>query len=315
MVLSSPPVPPGRTPDAAFRDAIVRFEGAPILSAGRIVGRTYWQELTRDLGNWVTLPDGTRRKLGTMYGVTPAALATHLNRPVQSITRDEMRALTLDTAVAIGLANFFRAPGLDRLPWSPLVEAVADFGWGSGPQRAIRVLQRCAGAVEDGVIGPATVAAVTAWIERAGLAAATDALADARIAFYRAIPAHISNDGKFTPVWIARAQWFRPANAAWWWHDATPSPTPAVPDAAKATLPEAPKPAPQRLAEVAAEGDRAQKLIQIGGLIGTGTAGAASLLQAVPPWASGILVLVAGGLLVWGAYTARHALRRILAAL
>ena len=34
-----------------------------------------YQSYADDAGNWVVLPDGTRRKVGTMRGVTPAALA------------------------------------------------------------------------------------------------------------------------------------------------------------------------------------------------------------------------------------------------
>lgn len=303
---------PARRPEQAFREAILRFEGAPVLRSGRVIGKTYWQSLDRDVGNWVIRPDGRRVKLGTMYGVTPGALATFLNIDAHTLTLDRMRAITLDEAVEIALSNFYRGPGFDRLPWSPLVEAACDFGWGSGPARAVKSLQRCAGAVADGVIGPATVAAVAAWTESVGWAAATDALAEARIAFYREIPARVSNDGKFTPVWIERAQWFRPANSAWWWLG--PSGPVVAPESAEAPR-EAPKPATEPPAKIVAEGDRAQKLLQIGGLIGTGAAGTATLLQAVPPWASGFLVLIAGGLLAWGAWQARHALRRVLTSL
>jgi len=282
-----------RTPEQAFYDAIERFEGVPLRNGSKL----YWQTLARDVGNWVTDPAGRRIKLGTMYGVTPGALATFLNVPAHTITLDRMKAVTLDEAVQIGLANFYRGPGWDRLPWCPAIEAAVDFGWGSGPARAIAVVQRLAGAVPDGTIGPATVDAVRAWLARGG-DAATEALADARVAFYRAIPAHVSNDGKFTAVWIPRANWFRPGNRVWMQHwkplpgvagrletaewPGTPVDAPPIPS---------PKPAPPKPEEAARAEAETQKMVQIGAVTGGAATGLAAVFQAIPGWAAGVAVI------------------------
>src|SRR5690606_26929880 len=127
-----------------------------------------WQAMPEDAGNWVALPGGGRRLVGTMRGVTPAAFARWRGLQPWQVDAGRMKAeITLDVAVTIGLEHYYRQPGFDRLEWSPLVEIAVDIGWGSGPVRGIRMLQVLVGAEPDGIIGPRTEAAYAAAIGRA----------------------------------------------------------------------------------------------------------------------------------------------------
>jgi len=71
----------------------------------------------------------------------------------------------------------------DELP-SGVDYAVFDFAVNSGPTRAIRYLQRAVGVSDDGMIGPATLAAVNAKPAQTLI----DAISDARLAFLEQLP-------------------------------------------------------------------------------------------------------------------------------
>lgn len=329
-----------RTPQEAFRDNILAFEGAPRRDGSKF----YYQALATDVGNIIHLPDGSifrgpnvgRVKaaaqrgafvVGTNYGVTPGAYAAFRGMRVEDVTVEDMKNLDLAVATEIGVRNYFVAPGFDRLPWGPVVEAVADFGWGSGPQTAIRVLQRIVGAVPDGVLGAKTVAAFLDWFAKVPVDQAVNIFADARVAFYRAIPPTVSNKGKFTPGWVARANYFRPTNAAWWggWIDGAPVPAAehgaaeAVPKAGQAeppaprapVLPELPEgywrnPDTGNLERLPGTSSTIEQGANQGTIVAAGTAatgaasGLATLFKVVPPWAAGgaLLLVAAAGVAI-----------------
>ena len=96
----------------------------------------------------------------TKYGVTHKTLAAH--RGVASVTPDQVKALTLTEAEDIYRKGYWTQSGGDLLP-AGLDYAAFDFGVNSGPARAVKVLQRTVGVVEDGNAGPATLAAVKAY--------------------------------------------------------------------------------------------------------------------------------------------------------
>lgn len=94
----------------------------------------------------------------TNRGITIGTLSNWLGRPA---TKQEVRDLTAETAAAIYHARYWLpvrgdalGPGLDL--------AVFDYAVNSGPQRAVRDLQAVLGVAQDGVIGPVTLAAVSA---------------------------------------------------------------------------------------------------------------------------------------------------------
>lgn len=70
-----------------------------------------------------------------------------------------MQAMPLQVAQAIYRRRYWDAIRADALP-IPLRFPLFDAAVNSGPGRAVRWLQRAAGVVADGVIGPVTLAAV-----------------------------------------------------------------------------------------------------------------------------------------------------------
>lgn len=166
-----------------------------------------YQSYASDSGNWVTRPDGTRIKIGTMRGVTPAALAQHRGIEPWTLTPADMQAVTRDEAVEIGLVHYYREPGLDRLLWEPATAALLDFGWMSGPRQAVLSLQRLVGVMADGDIGPLTVTAYAAWESRLGPLGALEAVHDMRASFYRHLAEINPANGQFVQGWLNRADW------------------------------------------------------------------------------------------------------------
>lgn len=90
----------------------------------------------------------------TMWGVTERVARAH------GFTGD-MRALTRDEAKRIYRADYWAPVRADELP--PQVRYdVFDGAVNSGVKQSVKWLQRAAGATDDGVIGPKTLAAVHA---------------------------------------------------------------------------------------------------------------------------------------------------------
>ena len=204
------------TPHESFMDSIGRFEGE-------------WQDDPNDSGNWVNCPNG-RNLIGTMRGVTPAALARYLGIDACTLTPENMRhKVTLDVAARIGMKLYYEGPGFDDLEWSPLVWIAVDIGWGSGPIRGIKMLQELIGATVDGNIGPQTQAAYAKFIHDHNIAGACNTLALARRNFYLRISEPGSANHKFRRGWLRRADYYTtPGNGEtdpWWprWEGWKPS--------------------------------------------------------------------------------------------
>ena len=71
----------------------------------------------------------------------------------------DLAVATKDELSALLRVRFWNPLQADRLP--PGVDLLAwDFGFMSGPPRSARLLQELVGVVQDGAIGPATLAAV-----------------------------------------------------------------------------------------------------------------------------------------------------------
>lgn len=192
-----------RTPMDGFMEAIQTWEGG-------------FQQLEQDAGNWVRLPDGSRRLIGTNLGVTPAALAKHRGVAAHEITVDDIGELELAEAAEIGLTHYYREVGYDRLPWVPVTEVWVDIGWGSGPRTSIKNLQRMIGTGDDGVIGPFTIAAFEEWVEGNGHREVVEQTAVWRQDFYRDIVRRRPQNEIFLQGWLNRADWYTPSNEEWW---------------------------------------------------------------------------------------------------
>jgi lysozyme family protein len=131
----------------------------------------------------------------TNLGVTRRVWEAWTHQPASEA---DMRALTSAAVAPLYRAQYWNAVVGDQLP-SGIDLCVFDFAVNGGVSRAARTLQACVGAVQDGHIGPATLAAV------AGHAGLIDAYQNAREAFYRGLPtfAHFGNG------WTARTERIR----------------------------------------------------------------------------------------------------------
>jgi lysozyme family protein len=128
----------------------------------------------------------------TNLGITAATLAQARGHPVSAA---DVAALTRAEAAAIYRRLFWNPARSDDLP-AGLDHAVFDLAVNSGPGRAARLLQRVLAVAEDGVIGPATLAAA----QRAEPRQAIRALQRERLAFLK----RLSTWPAFGRGWQAR---------------------------------------------------------------------------------------------------------------
>lgn len=96
----------------------------------------------------------------TKYGITHKTLAAH--RGVPKVSAEQVKALTLAEAAEIYRQGYWTQSGGDLLP-KGLDYAVFNSGVMSGPARAVKILQRVVGVVEDGNAGLQTLKAVEAY--------------------------------------------------------------------------------------------------------------------------------------------------------
>ena len=96
----------------------------------------------------------------TSWGVTLATYtAWRIDHGHPAPTVADLAAATKDELAALLRVRFWNPIQADHLP--PGVDLLAwDFGFMSGPPRSAKLLQELVGVVQDGAIGPATLAAV-----------------------------------------------------------------------------------------------------------------------------------------------------------
>ncbi|MBP7340452.1 glycosyl hydrolase 108 family protein [Niveispirillum sp.] len=93
----------------------------------------------------------------TKGGITLATLSAWRRRPVKA---EDVRALGEAEARAIYAERYITAPRFDQINDPALRGLVIDAGVLSGPGQAAKWLQLAVGAKADGIIGPATLAAI-----------------------------------------------------------------------------------------------------------------------------------------------------------
>ncbi len=135
----------------------------------------------------------------SMFGITEAMLAEWRGRAVRP---DEVAALTEAEAREICRARFWNTLRCDDLP-AGVDLLVLDTGMKAGPGIAARLLQRVAGAREDGAIGPVTLAA----LRLLDPVAAIDRLAALRAEHGRGLPGF----ARFGQGWLNRMEIIRRA--------------------------------------------------------------------------------------------------------
>lgn len=104
----------------------------------------------RDPGNWTGGKVGVGDLKGTKFGI---AANTYPKLDIKGLTRDQ--------AVSIYRRDFWDRARCDRLP-SAVAFQLLDGAVNSGIAQASRWLQRAAGVADDGMIGPASLAAIKA---------------------------------------------------------------------------------------------------------------------------------------------------------
>lgn len=163
-----------------------------------------------DNGNWTGGHRGLGRLVGSKFGVTAGAVAAYRNVPAASITKEDIANLTRATAIDIGVKLYYQKPGLDKLPLNRVTLSIVDKGWGSGPDRAIKLMQRMIGVTEDGKIGPNTLNAYRAFIIKHGEGGAAQLWSNVRIAFDTSL-----GQPRFIRGWNNRTRSFLPGTD-WW---------------------------------------------------------------------------------------------------
>lgn len=117
----------------------------------------------------------------TNMGITHKTLAAW--RGVKSVTKQDVRNLTVAEAMAIYKSNYWDTIKSDSLP-AGLDYALFDYGVNSGPARAVKDLQRVLGVGVDGIVGSETLDAVRRRNDIVGL---IDALCERRWLFVKGL--------------------------------------------------------------------------------------------------------------------------------
>lgn len=203
------------TPHAFAKDFIFRWEDGKQIDPVK----THSMD-PDDSGNWTGAKIGVGNLVGSQHGVTPAVLAGHRGVAAKAITKDIMRALTMDEAADIALVRFYRGPNLHRLTWGPATASLFDMGWGTGPTQAIKLAQRMVDApVDDGVITPlgATERLWNALASSQPAEFMAGAFWSVRDAFYDLIIEQNPVKKKYANGWDNRSDYFTPGHPEGWW--------------------------------------------------------------------------------------------------
>lgn len=139
------------------------------------------EEVLHHEGGYVNHPSDPGGR--TNRGVTQRTWETWIGKPASEA---DMRALTVDDVRPLYRKRYWDEVRGDDLP-GPLALCVFDFAVNAGPARAARFLQRLVGVAIDGVIGPATIAAVAGYTAKHGAASAVRAYQDARRHYYQGL--------------------------------------------------------------------------------------------------------------------------------
>ncbi|WP_434723056.1 glycoside hydrolase family 108 protein [Mesorhizobium sp. RIZ17] len=153
----------------------------------------------------------------TMKGVTLANFRRYVKADA---TKADLRKITDDQVATVYRRFYWDAVAGALLP-DGVDYAVFDFAVNSGPGRAAKYLQACAGVAQDGRIGPATIAAVKAKPSGAII----DNLCDARLSFLERLPTWKD----FGRGWSSRVATVRKTSLSMTIQPAIPAPTMSVP--------------------------------------------------------------------------------------
>lgn len=134
----------------------------------------------------------------TNLGVTKRTYEQYLGEQVDEAT---MRALTPAIVAPLYKKMYWDKMKCGELP-TGLDLLVFDFGVNAGPSRAIKFLQKMVGTAEDGVIGPATIAAANEYVKLRGAEYAVNRYTEWRINYYKRLPTFAT----FGKGWLRRVE-------------------------------------------------------------------------------------------------------------
>ena len=134
--------------------------------------------ILKEEGGWVDHPKDPGGE--TNMGVTKRVWEEWVGHPVPP---GGLKSLTVADVAPLYKAKYWDKVCGDQLP-DGVDFAVYDYAVNSGPGKAIRTLQKCAGVTPDGVIGPKTLAAVA----KAEPVALIACICDNRLSFLKNLP-------------------------------------------------------------------------------------------------------------------------------
>jgi lysozyme family protein len=137
----------------------------------------------------------------TKWGITLAAWQEACGDP--SLTDADVRKITEPQARSFYRSRYVLGPRFHELP-PLLMELVIDCGVNHGIDRATKWVQKAAGAVQDGVIGPQTLAAV----RNSNTTAMYLDICAYRVRFYGALVTRDPSQAAFASGWNNRAAKF-----------------------------------------------------------------------------------------------------------
>jgi len=155
-----------------------------------------FDKVMKSEGGYVNNPSDTGGE--TNLGVTIGAWGAYLGRSIQP---GEMKALTREQVKPFYKQMYWDKVRGDDLP-SGVDYAVFDFAVNAGIGRATKFLQRAVGAIDDGAIGPGTLAAIAKTFTKTLLANFSKQKED----FYRGLAEKNASQQKFLKGWLARLE-------------------------------------------------------------------------------------------------------------
>lgn len=102
----------------------------------------------RDRGNWTSGVIGKGECKGTKYGISAMAYPN-----------EDIKNMTQERAIELFKKDYWDKCKCDDLP-DALSIIVSDCAYNSGCSRANKILQKCLGVTEDGIIGKQTLGAI-----------------------------------------------------------------------------------------------------------------------------------------------------------
>lgn len=144
--------------------------------------------------------------VGTNWGIAAFVAEEYFNR---TVTAEDMRTLKKSVALEIYRRKFWEPLRASEFPTQALANIVYD-GFVNHGKWGIRLLQRVLGVVEDGIVGPITLASIHA----VGPEELYRAYYDARHAFYHAIVRNRPDQRVFLRGWMRRLEHYAYERAA-----------------------------------------------------------------------------------------------------